>query len=90
VYSRKIISITRTHQKRLTIEEEDYIPPIREHINFVTLKLPEAASQGIALSTIIRAFVLHLSPYVYGPKALPSDHPAMQNLQEALATLRKL
>lgn len=90
VYSRKIISIARTNQNRLSTEAERKIPAIREFIIFVTHMLPQATDQGISLSTIIQAFVHHLTPYVNGNKTLPSDHPAMPNLQEALATLGKL
>jgi glycosyltransferase involved in cell wall biosynthesis len=87
VYSRRVIFSARIKQIRPAVEEERSIPAIKEHINSVNHKLPEAASQGIALSVIIKAFVPHLSRYYNGPKALSSGHSAMENLQEALATL---
>ncbi len=88
--SRDIIYAHRTNQCRPTLSQAREVQLIQDRIRFVTLKIPQAAANGVSLSTMIKAAVAHLSPYVFGDKALSPGHPAIHDLQEALATLGKL
>ncbi len=86
VYSREIICAYRMP----LIEHKRQIQLAQDHARFVIHKIPQASANGVSLSIMIKAAIAHLMPYVSGDNALASDHPAMQDLYEALATLGRL
>jgi hypothetical protein len=59
-------------------------------IDATLISAPQASVNGVPLSIMVKAAIVHLMPYVSGDKALKPGNPAMQDLQDALATLGRL